>query len=42
MTKINNKLLRRGGKLIQESGDPNLDGISIEYEASKKYFNKSL
>jgi len=36
MTKISNKLLRRRGKSIQESGDPISNGISIEWETSKK------
>jgi hypothetical protein len=42
MTKINNKLLRRGSKLIQRSGDPILNGISIEFETSKKILKSPL
>jgi len=41
MTKINNKLLGRGGKLIRGSGDPFSNGISIAGEISNKILKKN-
>jgi len=42
MTKINYKLLWRGGKLIQGSGNPISKGISIACETSDKILKKNL